>query len=482
MQVNYYDTEMCYFCIVIIVCVMTEERNNDTRKPPGTDEKQPWWRRAVDFGTRVWDYCTEGVWEDPRRNWKVNVVKTLNLTVRSFLNSDLQSKSCAMTYRTMLAVVPALALLFAIGRGFGFQNLVQGELFKYFPAQQKALETALGFVDSYLAQASEGIFVGVGIVLLLWTLISLLMNVEDAFNSVWGVATGRSIWRKVTDYTAILIVLPVLMICSGGISIFMSGALQKILHFGFMTPFVTFLLDFASYFFSWLFFTGAYMLIPNTKVKFANAAVAGVLAGTSFQLLQWVFVSGQMYVAKYNAIYGSFSFLPLMLIWLQLTWLITLTGALVCCSSQNIFRFSFEKQINGISLDYRRRVCLAIMTVIVKRFKDNMRPITGEDLTGIYGFPPRLIDLVVARLLETGLIVRIATPDKNTPAPLIPAMSPENYTVARVISTLRKWGSGQFIPGFDRRFGPINEILDTINEKLAGEDENIPLTDIDIKV
>lgn len=470
-----------YLCIVVFKVIMSTGQNNNTEHTPSDEQaKKSVWDAIVAWFTKTWAYCSQGVWEDASRNWKVNVVKTLNLTVRSFFNSDVQSRACAMTYSTLLAIVPALALLFAIGRGFGFQNLLQSQLFRYFPSQQKALETAFRFVDSYLTQASEGIFVGVGIVFLLWTLISLLMNVEDAFNAVWGVTTGRSIWRKITDYTAILIVLPVLMICSGGLSIFMSGSLQKVMHLSFMSPIVTFLFDFASYFFAWLFFAGAYMLIPNTRVKFINAIIAGILAGTAFQLLQWLFVTGQMYVAKYNAIYGSFSFLPLMLIWLQLTWLITLTGALVCCSSQNIFRFSFEKQINGISLDYRRRVCLAILTIIIQRFDKNMEPVTAEELTSRYGFPPRLVDLIVTNLIETELIVKLAVSDSSEPAPLQPATSVQHYTVAYVISTLRKWGASNFIPDFDKKFKPIDGIVDSINAKLTDQDENIPLTQIEI--
>lgn len=438
--------------------------------------------RLSDQTKHLWQYCSEGVWEDTRSNWKINTIKTLNLTVRSFLNSDLQSNSCAMTYRTLLAIVPALALLFAIGRGFGFQNLLQDELFKYFPSQHTALQAALNFVDSYLAQASEGIFVGVGIVFLLWTLISLLMNVEDAFNAVWGVTSGRSIWRKITDYTAILIILPIMMICSGGISILMSSTLQKFFDLEFLTPVLTVVLDCASYLFSCLFFTGAYMLIPNTRVKFSNAIVAGCLAGISFQFLQWLFVSGQMYVAKYNAIYGSFSFLPLLLIWLQLTWLITLTGALVCSSAQNIFRFSFEKQIKSISPDYRCRVCLAVMTIIVKRFNSNLEPVTTGDISERSGIPPTLVDSVIRKLLKTGLIARIATDNKNQPPPLVPTHTPDTYTVAYVILALRKNGFSDFIPGFSTQFAPIDRIIDNINTRLGDGDGNIPLTEIDIKI
>ena len=163
------------------------------------------WQR-IDRNLR---YCISGVWNDSRSLWSVHALKVINLSVRSFLDRDLQTQACALTYRTVLAIVPALAMLFAIARGFGFQNLMQSELFRYFPAQREALETALKYVDNYLSQASQGVFVGIGLVFLLWTLVSLMSNVEDSFNHVWCVTNKRSLRHKVTDYTALFLLLPV---------------------------------------------------------------------------------------------------------------------------------------------------------------------------------------------------------------------------------------------------------------------------------
>ena len=173
-------------------------------------------------------YCIHGVWDDTKSVWSVKTLKIINLSVRSFLDRDLQLRSCALTYNTVLAVVPALAMLFAIARGFGFQNLMQSELLRYFPAQRQALENALAYVDNYLAQASQGAFVGIGLIFLLWTLVSLMSNVEDTFNHIWHVTTKRSLQRKFTDYTALFLLLPVLMVCSAGITIFMSDAVQRV--------------------------------------------------------------------------------------------------------------------------------------------------------------------------------------------------------------------------------------------------------------
>ena len=133
------------------------------------DRHESLWQRIQ----RNMRYCISGVWNDTRKLWSVQTLKVINLSVRAFMDRDLQTQACALTYRTVLAIVPALAMLFAIARGFGFQNLLQSELFRYFPAQRKALESALTYVDNYLSQASQGIFVGIGLVFLLWTLVSL---------------------------------------------------------------------------------------------------------------------------------------------------------------------------------------------------------------------------------------------------------------------------------------------------------------------
>lgn len=431
--------------------------------------------------TSVWAYWSEGIWEDHRTTLKVNTIKTINLTVKTFLSTDLQSKACAMTYRTLLAMVPALALVFAIGRGFGFQNLLQSQLYRYFPSQHKALEMAFSFVDSCLAQASEGLFVGVGIVFLLWTIVSLLDSVEETFNQVWGVTIDRSIFRKVTDYLAICIILPVLMICSGGLQIFMSTAIQRVLPFEFVTPLLEFALDCLSFVFAWLFFTGAYMLIPNTKVKFKNAFPAGAIAGTAFQALQWLFVTGQLYVSKYNAIYGSFSFLPLMLIWMQLSWLITLAGALICCSAQNISMFSFNRQITNISEDYKRKVSIAILSVAIKRFAAGDKAITPIEIATQSNIPTRLATVVVEHLLDCGLLVRIVPKGEQEVSddlPVQPALSIDHYTLSYVISTLGNFGEHGFIPDFDTKFSGVIAACNKINDGIYKAEGNIFLADL----
>lgn len=444
-------------------------------------KRSGWLATKIALGKKLYDYTTGGVWSDTRHNWKVNLVKTLNLSVRSFLNSNLQNKAAALTYQTLLAVVPALALMFAICRGFGFENLLQTQLFSSFPAQQKALGTAMKFVDSYLAQTSEGLFVGIGVVFLLWTLISLIANVEEAFDKIWGLTQPRTLWRKITDYTAILLILPILMICASGITVFMSTTLRNILPLDFMSPVISIILDCSSLVLVWLFFAGSYLLIPNTKVKFKNAFFAGILAGTAFIILQWLFVSGQVYVTRYNAIYGSFAFLPLLLIWLQLVWLITLSGAVYCYSSQNIFEFSFSNEIEKISEDYRWRIILSVMTVTVERFLKEDKPLTDHQLSVEYGLPISLVTASANKLIASGLLMRVVTKPGDDAYAIAPAVNPATLTVGEVVKRVAAHGSQGFIPGFDRKFSRLNHAVNGLERLTVAHADTILISSLSIK-
>lgn len=454
---------------------MKMDNSHIQEQPKEPEAGKGFWNKVIDKGVGFYNYLMGGVWSDTRRTWQVNLLKTISLSVKSFFNTDLQVRAAALTFQTVLAIVPALALLFAIGRGFGFQNLLQTQLFNYLPAQKEALQQAFKFVDSYLAQSSEGLFVGIGIAFLLWTLISLISNVEDAFNKIWGLQRGRSIWRKLTDYMAIFLILPVLMICASGITVFMSSTLQSALPFDFMSPVISYLLDFASLVLTWLFFAGTYMLVPNTKVKFKNAFMAGILAGTAFLVLQWLFVSGQIYVTKYNAIYGSFAFLPLLLIWLQLVWLITLAGGVLCYSSQNIFQFSFTNAILNISRDYKWRITLAVLSVVNTRFDRGEKPLPDSVIASSYGLPISLVTDSVNLLVDCGLLQRVVVNNNVETLAVAPAKDPSNLTLADVVEAIGQHGNSGFIPGFAERFASLNSVVSQIREAAKAEASKIPL-------
>lgn len=441
--------------------------------------KKGFFARMVDKGTALFNYVTTGIWSDPRRNWRINVLRTVNLSVNSFLNRDIQTQACAMTYRTMLAVVPALALLIAIGRGFGMQEVLKEELFKVFPAQRQAIDYAMNFVDSYLAQASEGIFLGVGIVFLLWTVISLISNIEDTFNLIWGQKSGRSIWRKLSDYTAMLLILPVLMLCASGLELLLSSTLKAAFTLSFMTPLVSVFLEIAQMAMTFLFFTAVYILIPNAKVKFLNAFISGIIAGIGFLVLQWLFVSGTLYVAKYNAIYGGLAFLPLLLLWMQLAWVVCLAGAVICYSSQNVFAFSLDKEVTSISHHYLDKVTLAITAVLVSRFMKNERAITALEFMNDYGLPARLVTGITDRLCSIGVCCRVILPGSKDLEGFQLSIDPAQLTVASLFDKLYNLGTSDFITNFTDNFAKVESTFDRLEGYFTSEAQNILITNIE---
>ncbi len=431
--------------------------------------KLPFISKSVDMAKKVINYCMDGVWSDTRSGIVINIIKTINLSVKSFFNADIQSTACAMAFRTLLATVPVLALLFAIGRGFGFASLMQTSLFNYFPAQQEAIEKGLTFVDSYLETASKGVFVGIGIIMLLWTLISLVSSGEAAFNKIWGVRQGRSFWRKMTDYTAIFLILPILMISITGINILMSSTLKSLMPYPEFSPLISTVLDITGVILTWLFFTGVYILVPNTKVRFANALLAGVISGTGFVILQWLFVTGQVYVSKYNAIYGSFAFLPLLMLWLQFVWIITLAGAVICYASQNIFRYSFSSHISAISDNYRHKAVIAVMAVIIDKFKKHETAPDANMIAVEYGFPISLTSGILEDLLDIGVVAKVFVDKRDQEFGYMPAVEIGSLTVENLLAKLSANGAADFIPGFEKQFREISDAVDKWNDnKISG--------------
>ena len=195
------------------------------------------------------------------RHRLINLMKTIYLSIQRFIADDLQARAAALTFNTLLAIVPALALVFAVAKGFGFQTIVQSQLFDYFPAQREALEQAMTFVDSYLAQTKDGIFVGVGILFLMWSVVSLLNSVETTFNDIWQVSKQRSIYRKIVDYIAIMVLLPILMIVAGGLSIFVTSGIDTKPMLAFLSPVLRFVLAISPYILTCIVFTALYILV-----------------------------------------------------------------------------------------------------------------------------------------------------------------------------------------------------------------------------
>ena len=458
------------------------EEGNPQKTNKEDNKKKSRFDRLIDKAMSFYRYCVSGVWSDPSKSMKVRLIKTINLTVQAFLNRDLQIKSMAITYQTVFAMVPALALLLAISKGFGVQELVEKELYTYFPSQSKALGAALGFVDSYLAEASSGILVGVGIIVLLWTLISLLSNIEDAFNNIWDIKTGRNTIQKIKDYIAIFLLIPILMILSSGISLFMSSTVLAVVPFAFMTPMINALMEFLPVVLTWGAFTLCFWLIPNTKVTFKFAAISGVFCAVAFEVLQLLFLNGQIYVSKYNAIYGSFAFLPLLLIWLQLSWLLLLSGCGLTYALQNVFSYNFFGNLTTVAESYFRKVLLVVTAVVYRRFHLGLSAPTRNSLSMQYGLPIRMVSGIAERLQLAGLIQTIDSNNGKEDPGLIPTTDTDRIMVKDVVARVESAGMKDFIPEFNTTYRQALDEINEISERMYAAAGDTLIRDLDIFV
>ena len=377
-----------------------------------------------------------GLWRNIRK-----LVSVIRITSKHFLDDELQLRASALTYNTLLAIVPILALLIAIAGGFGFEKIIESQIMESFPAQKDVISTALEFVDNYLKFSRSGVVIGIGVVFLLWSVISLLSNIEKTMNKIWQ-AKERSLYHKINDYTSLFIILPILMILSSGTSVLITTFLKDAGEtFSFITPLIYKLLSLSPYFFTILFFTVAYMLIPNTKVKFKYALVAGILCGIAFQVFQFLYLNGQIWVSKYNAIYGSFAFLPLLLLWMQLSWLIFLFGVLLTFSMQTA-DYGNEDNIKKISSQYYDFVMLVISCVVVQRFEKGLPPLTLQNISTSYNIPIRVAKTIINKLIDAGIFIETLNEDERVPS-YQPAFDISKLSVGMLLNRVEVEGAGE---------------------------------------
>ena len=252
------------------------------------------------------------------------------------------TQASALTYSTLLAIVPMLAVVFAIARGFGYNKYIEMWFRELLSSQPQVADAIVSFVNSYLIHTKSGIFLGVGLIFMLYTVLMLVNNVEETFNQIWQVNNSRPILRSFANYLAMFFLFPIIIVISTGLSIFMETVADRMDDIVILEPIVHKLFSFFPFMLMSLLFIFLYVYMPNTKVRFSCAIIPGILAGIAMHLLQIAYIHSQIWVTGYNAIYGSFAALPLFMLWVQISWAICLFGAQLTYTNQNLNRIGFN--------------------------------------------------------------------------------------------------------------------------------------------
>lgn len=413
---------------------------------------------------KIINFLTVDIWRvtdgevSRSRSILYDMIKIATLSVQEFMQGRVITKASALTYSTLLAIIPALALLFAIARGFGFANLLETQIREGLASHAEVAEILLSFIDSYLNHAKSGVFIGVGLIMLFYTILLLTDNIERTFNSIWQVKKPRSLYRKVTDYFSMILLLPLLIMLSSGISIYLTTIVKHMEEYVLLAPVMKFLLKMIPFTLTWAMFTALYIFMPNTKVKFKYAILPGVIAGSAFQAFQYLYIGSQIWVSNYNAIYGSFAAIPMFLLWTQVSWSICLYGAQLCYVAQNLRNFSFSKETENISRRYHDYLCILIMSLICKRFQTDEKPYTAEALSDEYKIPIRLTKKILYELQDLNMVYETQVEDKDESVSYLPSVDINRMSVAMLLSRIDKAGSEAFKIDRERYNAPWNAL------------------------
>ncbi len=262
----------------------------------------------------------------------------------------------------------------------------------------------------------------------------------------------------------------------------MSSTMMAAVPFAFLTPMVNALMEFIPWVLTWGAFTLCFWLIPNTKVEFKYAAISGVVFSVAFEVLQLLFLSGQIYVSKYNAIYGSFAFLPLLLVWLQLSWLLLLSGCGLTYSLQNVFSYNFFGNLTSVAESYFRKVLLVVTAVVYRRFHLGLSAPTRNSLSTTYGLPIRMVSNIANKLQKAGLIQAIDSVDGKDDPGLIPTTDTDRIMVKDVVTRVESAGMKDFIPEFNTTYRKALTELNDISQKMYEAAGDMLIRDLDIFV
>ena len=419
-------------------------------------------KRLIQFlKVDIWQVQREDI--SPLRYLLYEVIKKVLLAVEYFTTKRMMDSAAALTYSTLLAIVPIMAVVFAIARGFGYNKYIETWFREALSSQPQVAEAIIGFVNSYLVHTKSGIFLGIGLLFMLWTVIMLISNIEKAFNDIWQVSTPRSIFRTITDYMAMFLLAPIIIVVTSGISIMMATFANGIGETLIVGPTLRFFLRLLPYIIMSGVFIALYVFMPNTKVKIRSAIIPGILAGVAMQGLQLVYIHSQIWVTGYNAIYGSFAALPLFMLWVQISWTICLFGAELAYTNQNLEKFAFRASTDDLSHRYRLLLSAYLMTLICRRFEEGKKPYTALELKLETNIPIRITHDLLENLTRVHLLSEMTNDEKGTEAVYQPAESTARLSVGMMIDRLEAEGKWKLMP--DLQLFNSEEVMKDIRQR-----------------
>jgi membrane protein len=432
---------------------------------------------------KVNEFLTKDLWHldtgslNKFKAWLVYLLKLIYATVKGFTENELTLRAMSLVYTTLLSIVPLLAFSVSILKAFGIvDNQLEPFLINFMePLGEKGVEIT-GQIIGFIENINFGVLGIIGLVMLIYTSISLIMKIEDSLNHIWKVKKGRSLVRRFSDYITILLIGPVLMFAAIGLTAsFESNAIvQKVLAIQPLGTLVLLSAKLIPYLFVFLVFTFIYAVIPNTKVKIKSAFIGGAIAGIAWQTTGWVFAFSVAKSTKYAAIYSSLAVLILFMIWLYINWLILLIGAQIAYCHQNLKTLDLGRTIFQLSSKVKEKMAFLVMYLIGYNFYHNEEKWTFDSLVNYLGLPQESVDTTLSELKDKNLILEVG----DDPTFYLPAKDIEVITLAEIIDAAR---TNRETPLLENRYlanPEIDQITEHIDDAIHGALGKMTLKDL----
>jgi membrane protein len=437
----------------------------------------------------------------PYKGWYFNLLRVLIVAVKGYQEDNCAMRAASLTYFSLLSIVPVLGLAFGIAKGFGFETDLKQVLSENLQVlEQQMLEDPAdppdgmsaseeSFLDrlevmaeGIIENTKGGVVAGTGLVFLFYIIIQLLHNVEDALNRIWGIKKHRPLIRKISDYITITLVGPILIFLSSSITVYIRKLIFSFTKAtqieDFADPAVRIFIQFIPYTLIWTLLTLTYLILPNTKVRFRSAAIAGILAGTLYQLAQWGYITFQIGAARYGAIYGTFAAVPLFMIWLQVSWLIFLYGAEISYAIQNTRGFKAKKEHPELNNYHKKLVCVMISYLVIKRFEKGEEPLTAYNLSNELHVPLYYIKSMLYLLQQQKIVTEIGD---GSDAKYQPARDINQISLSSLKEKIDHYGEND-VPAIS---SPLKntaiKYLNHFEELISKSEQNVLLKDIRIE-
>jgi membrane protein len=444
-------------------------------------------RMMVQHASRIIRFLTTDIWKIQQRDFSratwllIRQIRILIVALRGLAEDQIQLRASALTFNSLLSVVPLAAVVFGIAKGFGLDKALERYLVEDLQMHGEVVTRIIDFSRALLDATKGGIIAGVGVILLFWTIIRVLANIERSFNDIWGISKARPLVRKISDYLSFMLVCPFLFVMSSTVTVVLASqfklAAKKIWLLGALSPAFFLVLKLAPLLLLWLMFTFIYIFVPNTKVTIKAGALAGVIAAVLFQFFQVLYINSQIWITKYNAIYGSFAALPLFLVWLQMSWLIVLLCAEYSFAQQNVETYEFEHAYDEVSYSFKRLLSLRIVHALVHNFARAEAPRSAVQISLELEIPLRLVRELLRELREAGVISQVLSDDDKTAA-YQPARGLDGITIQYVIDALEQRGIDDIPVAKSKELKKLSSYLKGFHDRVTRSPSNKRLKDI----